>query len=412
MNHDLHEETFSVAAVSPSRDDSQPGPDPGDELLLQSAAEEADSLLQDSTEDLFECLVIADQSPDGRTICTFWPEIPPEDLSVSAAQPVYGSSGGRAKPQKPRRVMGVVAGLTAILIACAAVGGWMLFRPDTLPVEDRSAQVTPPAAPVGGSAHTDATPAPSVSVPRLEARAPVVRPPATPVTNAHDLKSASSQAVAPLPSVKSLVSIPGASLPRPSPSSGGTNSRSETQSASASIPEVPESPPQRALEEIGQPPIVKSVGPPPAAPSAATVAPAAPDVARGGVTTSAPSSASATPAAIASLALAADEQRVRAVLNRYRDAYGSLDVNAARAVWPGVDTRTLGRAFAQLSMQEFEFAACDISIAGERASADCAGNARYVPKVGNKNTRVESRVWQFGLRRVDQQWKIETVTSR
>ena len=112
------------------------------------------------------------------------------------------------------------------------------------------------------------------------------------------------------------------------------------------------------------------------------------------------------------MALAADEQRVRAVLAGYRDAFGSLDVNAARAVWPRVDMRALGRAFAQLSVQEFEFAACDISITGERASADCAGNARWVPKVGSKNTRVESRVWQFELRRIEQQWKIETVATR
>jgi hypothetical protein len=99
-------------------------------------------------------------------------------------------------------------------------------------------------------------------------------------------------------------------------------------------------------------------------------------------------------------------------LNGYRDAFGSLDVNAARAVWPRVDARALSRAFAQLSTQEFEFAACDISITGERASADCAGNARWVPKVGSKSARVDSRVWQFELRRINQQWEIQTVATR
>ena len=406
MNHDPHEETLSVAPVPRTRENPRPDSDPGDELFFQSEAKDTDSLVQDASVDLFEYLVITDHSANGRTGSTFWPEIPPQDLAVSAAQTAYGSSGSLAEPRTPLFTAVRVASLGAILYALALVGGWILLRPATLPIGDRSAQGAPPAAAsVERSAPTNATPASSESPPQV-AR---VRPSAPPVTNGQDLRSASSQAVAQLPSGKSSVSGASASLPRPSLGPGGTNSRSAPETAADSIPDVPESPAQRALEEIRQSPIAESVVPPAAASSAATLPPVAPDVARGAATTSATSATSATPAAIASLALAADEQRVRAVLNRYREAYGSLDVNAARAVWPGVDTRTLGRAFAQLSMQEFEFAACDISISGERASADCTGNARYVPKVGSKNARVETRVWQFGLRRIDQQWKIETT---
>lgn len=107
-----------------------------------------------------------------------------------------------------------------------------------------------------------------------------------------------------------------------------------------------------------------------------------------------------------------DESAVRALVDRYRSAYSSLDVDAARAVWPKVDRRALSRAFDQLAMQEFDFAACDVSLDGDRASVGCSGNARYVPKVGNKTPRVDSRVWEFDLQKVDQRWRIESVVSR
>ena len=63
-------------------------------------------------------------------------------------------------------------------------------------------------------------------------------------------------------------------------------------------------------------------------------------------------------------------------------------------------------------MQEIDFAACEVSVAGDRASAGCSGNARFVPKVGNKTPRVEARTWEFDLRKVNQQWRIERVGSQ
>jgi hypothetical protein len=100
------------------------------------------------------------------------------------------------------------------------------------------------------------------------------------------------------------------------------------------------------------------------------------------------------------------------VLGRYRTAFTALDADAARAIWPTVDARALGRAFDQLKEQELEFQTCNIVVNGLRATAACDGRARYVPKVGNKSLRDEHRHWTFSLRRVEDSWLIESVASR
>jgi hypothetical protein len=100
---------------------------------------------------------------------------------------------------------------------------------------------------------------------------------------------------------------------------------------------------------------------------------------------------------------------VRTVLNRYRTAYNALNAGAAKAVWPSVDEKALGRAFDRLESQEFDFSGCQIAVTGARATAACNGNARFVPKVGNKSGRQEPRHWTFEMRKANQQWTIDKV---
>jgi hypothetical protein len=100
------------------------------------------------------------------------------------------------------------------------------------------------------------------------------------------------------------------------------------------------------------------------------------------------------------------------VLNRYEHAFSTLDANAAHAVWPSVDVKALGRAFDQLDEQTFALEGCDINVAGARAEAECAGNARYIRKVGNRALRVEPRHWHFRLRQLNAQWVIDAVDAR
>ena len=128
------------------------------------------------------------------------------------------------------------------------------------------------------------------------------------------------------------------------------------------------------------------------------------------VATVAPPIAEAAPTAAS--AVAGEEVAVRNVLSRYRSAYQSLNVNAAKGVWPSVDAKALSRAFAGLQSQQFDFSECQIALDNNRATAACGGTARFVPKVGNRSERVEFRRWTFQMRKADEQWTIAKVDVR
>ena len=107
-----------------------------------------------------------------------------------------------------------------------------------------------------------------------------------------------------------------------------------------------------------------------------------------------------------------EENAVKAVLERYRTAYSTLEAGAATSVWPSVDARALSRAFDQMDSQVLQFERCDIAVSGDRANASCSGDASYVPKVGNRNTRTTERHWNFELRRAGDRWVIAEVQMR
>jgi Zn finger protein HypA/HybF involved in hydrogenase expression len=111
-------------------------------------------------------------------------------------------------------------------------------------------------------------------------------------------------------------------------------------------------------------------------------------------------------------ALVPETRAIASVLNRYEQAFSALDANAAHDVWPSVNVKALGRAFDQLDEQTFALEGCNINVAGARAEAECAGNARYIRKVGKRDLRVEPRHWHFRLRQLDDQWVIDEVDAR
>jgi hypothetical protein len=106
-----------------------------------------------------------------------------------------------------------------------------------------------------------------------------------------------------------------------------------------------------------------------------------------------------------------DNALIKQALQRYRTAYEGLDAQSAQAVWPAVNQAALARAFDGLESQSLTFDACDVRLRGEAASATCRGSARYVPKVGSRDPRVESRVWNFTLRKTGSDWKIDSARA-
>jgi hypothetical protein len=109
--------------------------------------------------------------------------------------------------------------------------------------------------------------------------------------------------------------------------------------------------------------------------------------------------------------LADDETLVTKVLHRYRTAYEGLDAESAQAVWPAVNQGALARAFNGLESQTLTFDACDVRVEGESATATCHGSARYVPKIGSREPRVEPRVWNFTLQKNGDDWKIDSART-
>jgi hypothetical protein len=104
-----------------------------------------------------------------------------------------------------------------------------------------------------------------------------------------------------------------------------------------------------------------------------------------------------------------DADAVRAVLDQYQSAFSHLDASRAKAIWPSVDEKALGRAFGQLERQQVVLEGCDVKVADQRAVAACRGQASYVPRVGNKAARVEPRRWSFTLRKTGESWILEAV---
>ena len=100
------------------------------------------------------------------------------------------------------------------------------------------------------------------------------------------------------------------------------------------------------------------------------------------------------------------------MLSRYELAYSDLDVNAAAQVYPKVDKKALGRAFATLDSQQVRLSECQIQIAGAAsARAICNGTMMWTPKVGG-GLREQPRQWQFDLRRAEEGWRIGNVSVR
>jgi hypothetical protein len=106
-----------------------------------------------------------------------------------------------------------------------------------------------------------------------------------------------------------------------------------------------------------------------------------------------------------------DNLLVKQVLQRYRTAYEGLDAQSAHAIWPAVNQAALARAFDGLESQSLTFDACDVRVRGELATAMCEGSARYVPKIGNREPRIEPRVWNFSLRKAGADWQIESARA-
>ena len=120
-----------------------------------------------------------------------------------------------------------------------------------------------------------------------------------------------------------------------------------------------------------------------------------------------------TPAAVPAVLVSNIDERARVdqTLQLYRRAYNRLDARQAQAVYPAVNASALAHAFESLESQMLSFDSCDFDVQGQVAAVTCHGTSEYVPKFGSHVRRVESRVWNFTLRKDGSDWKIEAARA-
>jgi len=218
------------------------------------------------------------------------------------------------------------------------------------------------------------------------------------------------------PTVPSSARRAAPSRPTPPSARPVTQRTPESRPASPVVSAPPSSPALTVVTSASPVPAASSaspvppVNPVPLAPLGSAAVPSPPSPAPPPTAVFAPSATA--PSAPPAGTLTAETRAVALALNRYQDAFSALDVNAAHAVWPSVDVKALAKAFDQLEEQTFDLEGCNITVAGAQAEADCAGHARYIPKVGNRTLRVEPRRWRFKLRQANDQWFIDAVDAR
>lgn len=115
--------------------------------------------------------------------------------------------------------------------------------------------------------------------------------------------------------------------------------------------------------------------------------------------------------AAAALSASNENAAIRRALHTYEQAYERLDAYGAAEVWPSLDVQALKRAFNGLKEQELQFDRCQFDVGSAAATAVCAGSSRIVRRVGNATPLVESRQWTFHLKRIGDDWKIESVNT-
>jgi hypothetical protein len=93
-------------------------------------------------------------------------------------------------------------------------------------------------------------------------------------------------------------------------------------------------------------------------------------------------------------------------------AFNNLDASALVSVWPSVNAKAIGHAFDQIDSQAFTFDRCVTQPRSGGAVVTCSGRAAWVPRVGNRSPRVESRRWTFTLEKGSQGWVIREVNSQ
>jgi len=230
---------------------------------------------------------------------------------------------------------------------------------------------------------------------------PATQPPSTAAPE-HPVENAPRESAAVQTATREFTLAPVSVAPSPAlPATDTNQSRPDVRvQATDSVVTPLETPRVSSTPFSSAPGDVASIPPPPAPPAVEDRAPAAAAVPVANLPPAAPVPPPVDEAA-----------RVRSVLSQYETAYSQLDAGAAQVIWPGVDGRSLARAFQSLERQRVSLGQCALAIDGVTARADCDGSATWTPKIGG-GTRTEARHWKFELQNTGGTWQIITAAAR
>ena len=102
-----------------------------------------------------------------------------------------------------------------------------------------------------------------------------------------------------------------------------------------------------------------------------------------------------------------DDERLRATLKRYEEAYNRISEKPA-GPGPGAEREIPEPTVDAFRSGRISLGACDIAMSGEVGVATCVETAGSDPKIGGSATVVQ-RYWAFGLRRRTDGWRIEQL---
>lgn len=102
---------------------------------------------------------------------------------------------------------------------------------------------------------------------------------------------------------------------------------------------------------------------------------------------------------------------VQEVLNQYRDGVSTLDPEAVKALWPGVDELAMNTYFKSLFDHNLQFDACRISVSGSSATATCRGSTSSIFNARTRRRFTQAREWKFTLVEEGGRWVITSVAS-
>jgi ATP-binding cassette subfamily B protein len=312
--------------------------------------------------------------------------------AAAAADQGAGGPGGGGPMASARRVRWRESvrqiGIAASIALCVAATLLVLnpLRPASEPVPEAASAPAPQQAPA-------VSPPPSSPAPleSMNAHARTVMPsaPLAEPAGSRPARSAGADRSAAIPSDREQVAAPAAgrteSVTRPSVPAMVGAGRSVPPPAPVNIQPPPRLPVTAVRTDARLTPADVMLRPPAAA------APAAPRIAASSMT---------------------DDEAIRRVLSLYERSYDRLDAASVAAVWRGLDSRGLERAFGTLASQDLAFDRCELDIEGDRAIAECRGALRYVPRIGGASPQERQLSWTFDLQQDEGRWHIATVNAR